>query len=118
MKKVVSIVLCFLVLLSLTACGDEDYLNKEGIIYSKEFLDEEKTEIKNDGYDKYKYTYEKQYIIYVKYSEDFYKDYYKTYAFYVSKDTYDSVQVGDSYLYNETKDSLSPRVKSKDLIDE
>lgn len=115
--KIVTIITLLITMVFLSGCGEE-YLNKTGEVFAKEHNEEQKTEIITSNYKQYERVYEEEYIIYVKYQEEFNKDYYQTYAFYVSKDIYESIEIGDSYLYNKDKDSLNPRVKTETLIEE
>lgn len=108
--------ICFIVLI-LVGCGQDELLNKEGIVYQKEYRDIF-TEIESDGYNDYKYTYEDVYIIYVKYEKDFSEEYFTTKAFYVSKDIYENINIGDTYLYNSEKDFLKPTPISKVIFKE
>lgn len=129
MKRKLTILICSLFLsLLLVGCGDEnECLDKEGEVYLKEIREER--EVKEQLYDSYTRSYEdylmtypQAYVIYVKYKKDYGdKDnqFYDTYAFYVSKDVYDKVNIGDNYLYNEQKDSLTLEyIKKKEIVDE
>ena len=110
---------------SLTGCGEDECLNKEGEVYLKEIREE--TEVRESlyngsFYDDFMVTYPNAYIVYVKYKKDFGNSdnpFYDTYAFYVSEDVYNKVEVGDKYLYNEGKDALTLNyIKKKEVIDE
>lgn len=110
-----SIVFFVILLMSffLIGCGKDEFLNKEGEVYSKEFRESEvQTEqyYTNGNLHTSNKTYPEAYIIYVRYKEDFGTNenaFYETKAFYVHKDIYEAVKIGDKYLYNEGKDSLT-----------
>lgn len=109
MKKFRNYILLILVyIFVLTGCGDEEYLCRQGIIYAKEQRPSY-TEIvrHSNSYSDYLRTYDDANIIYVKYEEEFGQNNYKTFAFYVSEDIYNQVEIGQEYLYNSEKDKLS-----------
>lgn len=111
MKKI-SLLFIFIFSLLLVGCNENEILKKEGTVFEKEFRPEGivyEQEYYNSRLKNYEITYPDRYIIYVKYKEDFgnlSNPFYKTYAFYVSKDIFENTNIGDSYLYNEYKDSL------------
>lgn len=118
MKKYITLLLIIYCSFLLCSCNENsDYLQREGVVYAKEYVEAGETKIDNSSsrYYSYTYVYDDQYIIYVKYKEEFStkEDVYKTFAFYVRKDIYDNTNIGDTYLYNSEKDSFEKPIKEE-----
>ena len=127
-RKLIILISILILSFSLVGCGDEtESLAKEGEVYQKEIREEkqvteESYNSSTRSYKTYLTTYPQAYIIYVKYKKD-YGDkgniFYNTFAFYVSKDIFDNVNIGDKYLYNDQKDSMELEyIKREEIKDE
>ena len=119
MKKVIGALICILLVVSLCGCS---HAITEGEVYKKEYR-EAHTQVMflpliiSNGKTKstkmipYLVHYPDRYVIFIKAYQD--KEW-KTEDFYVSKEVYDSIKIGDMFLYDEERGDLQDEPYTKE----
>ena len=119
MKKVIGALICLLLVVSLCGCSNEI---TEGEVYEKEYREAHTTVmmlplvISNGKTTKttmipFLVHYPDRYIIFIKAYQD---EEWKTEDFYVSKEVYDSIKIGDMFLYDEERGDLQDEPYTKE----
>lgn len=119
MKKIIGALICLLLVVSLCGCSN---VITEGEVYKKEYREEYTTVIMlplviSNGKSStttmipYIVRYPDRYVIFVKAYQD---EEWKTEDFYVSKEVYDSINVGDMFLYDEERGDLQDEPYTKE----
>ena len=119
MKKVIGALICLLLVVSLCGCSNEI---TEGEVYEKEYREAHTTVmmlplvISNGKTTKttmipFLVHYPDRYVIFIKAYQD---EEWKTEDFYVSKEVYDSIKIGDMFLYDEERGDLQDEPYTKE----
>ena len=119
MKKLIVALICLLLVASLCGCSNTI---TEGEVYEKEYREEYTTVmmlplvISNGKTTStimvpYFIRYPDRYVIFIKAYQD---DEWKTEDFYVSKEVYDSINIGDMFLYDEERGDLQDETYTKE----
>ena len=119
MKRIIGMLLCVLVVVSLCGCSNEI---TEGEVYEKEYQEEYTTVMMlplviSNGKTTtttmmpYLVSYPERYVIFIKAYQD---DEWKTEDFYVSKEVYDGTTIGDMFLYDEERGDLQDEPYTKE----
>ena len=119
MKKIIGALICLLLVVSLCGCSNEI---TEGEVYEKEYREAHTTVmmlplvISNGKTTKttmipFLVHYPDRYVIFIKAYQD--KEW-KTEDFYVSKEIYDSINIGDMFLYDEERGDLQDEPYTKE----
>ena len=119
MKKIIGALIFLLLVVSLCGCSNEI---TEGEVYEKEYREAHTTVmmlplvISNGKTTKttmipYLVHYPDRYVIFIKAYQD---DEWKTEDFYVSKEVYDSIKIGDMFLYDEERGDLQDEPYTKE----
>lgn len=111
MKKIVLIIVFVIMLLSFCGCSNE--IN-EGEVYKKEYREEYTTVIMQPFVISYGKTFATTVVPYFVYYPERYVVFIKAYQneewitedFYVSKEVYDAVNIGDMFLYDQNRGDL------------
>ena len=119
MKKIIGALICILLVVSLCGCSNAI---AEGEVYKKEYR-EAHTQVMflpliiSNGKTTstimvpYFLHYPDRYVIFIKAYQD--KEW-KTEDFYVSKEVYDSIKIGDMFLYDEARGDLQDEPYTKE----
>lgn len=123
MKKLVILLICLVVLFSLCGCSNAI---TEGEVYKKEYRKEHtqlmmlpivisggKTTVTSMV--PYFIHYPDRYVVFIKAYKD--KEW-KTEDFYVSKEVYDGIKIGDMFLYEEERGDLQEEPRTKERAKE
>lgn len=119
MKKIICALICILLVVSLCGCSNEI---TEGEVYKKEYREEYTTVMMlplciSNGKTitttiiPYVVHYPDRYVIFIKAYQD---EEWKTEDFYVSKEVYDSINIGDMFLYDEKRGDLQDEPYTKE----
>ena len=119
MKKVIGALICLLLVVCLCGCSNEI---TEGEVYEKEYREAHTTVmmlplvISNGKTTKttmipFLVHYPDRYVIFIKAYQD---EEWKTEDFYVSKEVYDSIKIGDMFLYDEERGDLQDEPYTKE----
>lgn len=119
MKKVIGALICLLLVVSLCGCSN---VITEGEVYEKEYREEYTAVVMlplviSNGKSStitmipYIVRYPDRYVIFIKAYQD---EEWKTEDFYVSKEVYDSINIGDMFLYDEERGDLQDEPYTKE----
>ena len=119
MKRIISALICILLVVSLCGCSNTI---TEGEVYEKEYREAYTTVMMqplviSNGKTTttkmipYFVRYPDRYVIFIKAYQD---EEWKTEDFYVSKEIYDSINIGDMFLYNEERGDLQDEPYTKE----
>ena len=119
MKKVIGALICLLLVVSLCGCSN---VITEGEVYEKEYREEYTAVMMlplviSNGKSStttmipYIVRYPDRYVIFIKAYQD---EEWKTEDFYVSKEVYDSINIGDMFLYDEKRGDLQNEPYTKE----
>lgn len=119
MKKIISVLICLLLIVSLSGCSNKI---TEGEVYEKEYREEFTTVMMlplviSNGKTTttkiipYFVHYPDRYVVFIKAYQD---EEWKTEDFYVSKEVYDSINIGDMFLYNGERGDLQDEPYTKE----
>ena len=119
MKKIIGALICFLLVVYLCGCSN---VITEGEVYEKEYREEYTTimmlpMVISNGKSTtttmvpYFIHYPERYVIFIKAYQD---EEWKTEDFYVSKEVYDSTNIGDMFLYDEERGDLQEEPYTKE----
>ena len=119
MKKIIGALICFLLVVYLCGCSN---VITEGEVYEKEYREEYTTimmlpMVISNGKSTtttmvpYFIHYPERYVIFIKAYQD---EEWKTEDFYVSKEVYDSTNIGDMFLYDEERGDLQDEPYTKE----
>ena len=123
MKKIIGALICLLLVVSLCGCSS---VIIEGEVYEKEYR-EAYTQVMvlplviSNGKTTstimipYFVHYPDRYVIFIKAYQD---EEWKTEDFYVSKEVYDSIKIGDMFLYDEERGDLQDEPYTKERKEE
>ena len=123
MKRVVSLLLCFYLLFSLCGCSKAI---TEGEVCEKRYEKAHTTvmmlplAISNGKTTTtmvmpYLVSYPERYVVFIKAYQN---DEWKTEDFYVSKEVYDTINIGDMFLYDEERGDLQDEPYTKERVGE
>ena len=119
MKKIIGALICILLVISLCDCSNAI---TEGEVYEKEYREEYTTimmlpMVISNGKSTtttiipYFIHYPERYVIFIKAYQE---EEWKTEDFYVSKEVYDSTNIGDMFLYDEERGDLQDEPYTKE----
>lgn len=119
MKKIIGALICLLLVVSLCGCSN---VITEGEVYEKEYREEYTAVVMlpwviSNGKSStktmipYIVRYPDRYVIFIKAYQD---EEWKTEDFYVSKEVYDSINIGDMFLYDEKRGDLQNEPYTKE----
>lgn len=119
MKKIIGALICLLLVVSLCGCSN---VITEGEVYEKEYREEYTAVVMlplviSNGKSStttmipYIVRYPDRYVIFIKAYQD---EEWKTEDFYVSKEVYDSINIGDVFLYDEERGDLQDEPYTKE----
>ena len=119
MKKIIGALICLLLVVSLCGCSN---VITEGEVYEKEYREEYTAVVMlplaiSNGKSStitmipYIVRYPDRYVIFIKAYQD---EEWKTEDFYVSKEVYDSINIGDMFLYDERRGDLQNEPYTKE----
>ena len=119
MKKIIGALICIFLVVSLCGCSN---VITEGEVYEKEYREAHTTVmmlplvISNGKTTKttmipFLVHYPDRYVIFIKAYQD---EEWKTEDFYVSKEVYDSINIGDMFLYDEERGDLQDEPYTKE----
>ena len=119
MKKIIGVIVCLLLVVSLCGCSNAII---EGEVYEKEYREAYTTVmmlplvISNGKTTStiivpYFVHYPDRYVVFIKAYQD---EEWKTEDFYVSKEVYDSINIGDMFLYDEERGDLQDEPYTKE----
>lgn len=122
MKKIIGILICLLLVFSLCGCSNAI---TEGEVYEKEYREAHTTVMMlplviSNGKTTttmmmpYYVHYPDRYVIYIKSYQD---EEWKTEDYYVSKEVYDCINIGDMFLYDEKRGDLQDEPYTKERKD-
>lgn len=119
MKKIISIILCLIIIVSLCGCSDKI---TEGEVYKKEYKEActsvmtypviiSTGKTMSTIIVPYTVYYPERYVIHIK---AFVNDEWVTEDFYVSKEVYDSINVGDMFVFDNGRGDLEDEPHTKE----
>ena len=123
MKKIICALICILLVVSLCGCSNSI---TEGEVYKKEYREAYTTVMMlplviSNGKTitttmiPYSVHYPDRYVVFIKAYQD---EEWKTEDFYVSKEVYDSINIGDMFLYDEERGDLQYEPYTKERKEE
>ena len=119
MKKIIGALICLLLVVSICGCSN---VITEGEVYKKEYREEHTTVMMlplviSNGKTTtttmipYLVHYPDRYVIFIKAYQD---EEWKTEVFYVSKENYDNINIGDMFIYDEERGDLQDEPYTKE----
>ena len=119
MRKIILLLMCLIILTSLSGCADKI---TEGEVYEKEYREEQTVTvmyplvISNGKTNKtmivpYYVHYPDRYVIHIK---AFVDEEWVTEDYYVSEEVYDSINIGDMFIYDESRGDLTDEPYTKE----